>query len=431
MKDFCLLCALLAVPFSATAIAAELRAGVARIEITPPLEMNATLGGYGARMNKPATGVHDRVWAKCLVVSDGKSRYAIVTADILGFPPNFESAVVEKLADEGWTADRVMLLPSHSHTSIEMMALNTRNTLGIPQLGVFHKELYDLTVANFAKVIRDAARELAPVTIGTSRLELTGWNRNRRGNAFADPDLTVTRVDAAGKPLAVLVNWTAHATFMDDGDMMFSGDWPGHMQRTVEAMIGQGATVMFYNGAEGDQSPTPRANSGGRWEAAERYGREIGLIVHDQWLKTKPEDNVAFAVDSREIKLPERTWHKDFMQTGGSEYGMTEEGVSQLIELLIPKASHLSYVRLGSLIIVGIPGEMAGALGKRIKTEVAAKTGAQNVVIGGLADEWVSYIISAEEYRKGGYEASVSFYGETLGETMVKVAIENSDKMKP
>ncbi len=37
-----------------------------------------------------------------------------------------------------------------------------------------------------------------------------------------------------------------------------------------------------------------------------------------------------------------------------------------------------------------------------------------------LADEWVSYILPAEEYRKGGYEASMSFYGEGLGNILVE-----------
>ena len=30
--------------------------------------MKAALGGYGARMSKPAVGVHDAVWAKALVL---------------------------------------------------------------------------------------------------------------------------------------------------------------------------------------------------------------------------------------------------------------------------------------------------------------------------------------------------------------------------
>jgi hypothetical protein len=48
-----------------------LKAGVARVNLTPPMEMKAALGGYGARMSKPAIGVHDAVWTKALVPDEG------------------------------------------------------------------------------------------------------------------------------------------------------------------------------------------------------------------------------------------------------------------------------------------------------------------------------------------------------------------------
>jgi hypothetical protein len=44
----------------------NLTASVSTIDITPPLEMKYTLGGYGERMNKPAEGIHDRIFAKAL-----------------------------------------------------------------------------------------------------------------------------------------------------------------------------------------------------------------------------------------------------------------------------------------------------------------------------------------------------------------------------
>jgi len=53
------------------------------------------------------------------------------------------------------------------------------------------------------------------------------------------------------------------------------------------------------------------------------------------------------------------------------------------------------------------------------------------VVVGGLADEWVSYILSAEQYRKGGYEASVSFYGEQLGQVIADGAVRGASRLKP
>lgn len=66
-----------------------------------------------------------------------------------------------------------------------------------------------------------------------------------------------------------------------------------------------------------------------------------------------------------------------------------------------------------------MPGELASTLGDAVKERVRRATGAKHVVIGGLADEWTSYILALEEYHKGGYEASMSFYGDGLGPVIV------------
>ena len=51
--------------------ATALTANVASIDITPPLEMKYTLGGYGERMNNPAEGIHDPIMAKALALKSG------------------------------------------------------------------------------------------------------------------------------------------------------------------------------------------------------------------------------------------------------------------------------------------------------------------------------------------------------------------------
>lgn len=85
---------------------------------------------------------------------------------------------------------------------------------------------------------------------------------------------------------------------------------------------------------------------------------------------------------------------------------------------------------MGDLVILGVPGEMAAQLGIEIKSKGREITGARSVTIGGLADEWVSYMLPAGEYRKGGYEASVSFYGETLGATIVEGVVRSARGLK-
>lgn len=413
---------------------AELRAGVARVDLTPPLSMKAALGGYGARMNRPAEGVHDRIFAKALVVTDGRRKFALVTADMLGFSPPFKPAIVERLKEHGWSAEEVILLPSHSHTSIDMSALNPRNDLKIPQIGIHDPALYEFTLKKFVDVIQRAEQNLQPVAIGTSSRQIPGWNRNRREpGGVTDDELTVTRIDTlGGKPLAVLVNFTAHPTFMSEREMLFSGDWPGQLQRTLEAVIGEGVTAMYYNGAQGDQSPVARPDSGDSpWERAARYGQELGLLAADVWKKTATKRDVAFDFHLQAIQLPERRWHPDFMSTGGKEYGLSEAIMSEVLKKLAPTETTSGAVRLGDLVIVGIPGEMAAGLGMRVKAETKLATGAQHAVIGGLANEWISYILTPESYIKGsGYEASMSFYGPELGDRIMKEAIAGAAHLK-
>jgi Neutral/alkaline non-lysosomal ceramidase, N-terminal len=405
--------------------AAELKAGVARVDLTPPLELHAPLGGYGERMNRPAEGVHDRIFAKALVLADGEKKFALVTADIVGFPPPVKPALVERLKEGGWTKQQIMLLASHSHTSIEMNAINPLNTFQIPQIGIHSPRVYEFVMERLAQVVQAAERQLVPVAIGTSSISIEGWNRNRRGGTVIDKELTVTRIDTlAGKPLAVLVNFTAHPTFMSGEDMLFSGDWPGHLQRTLESLIGDGVTAMYYNGAEGDQSPVGRPDEGtSRWERAERYGRDLGIVAWKEWQQTRPAKDVAFAYHLHTIKLPERAWHPDFMKTGGAEYGLNEKVLKEMLPAMFPTEVDSISLRLGDLLVVGIPGEMAASLGMKIKSEAGKLTGAKHPTIGGLADAWISYMLPAEEYKRGGYESSVSFYGETLGDTMVAGAI--------
>ncbi len=75
--------------------------------------------------------------------------------------------------------------------------------------------------------------------------------------------------------------------------------------------------------------------------------------------------------------------------------------------------------------IIGAPGEMIAELGIDIKNKVRA-SGVPNPTIGGLANEWISYILSENQYQKGGYESSASFYGPTLGSVIHDKMIETA-----
>lgn len=410
-----------------------LHAGVARVDLTPPLALKPTLGGYSARMARPAEGVHDRVWAKALFLTDGKTKHVTVTADVLGFPHTFKPALMAKLKERNIGTDEVLLLASHSHNSLGIMDLNPDNVFGVPQIGVFNPKVLDHALAKIADAIEEASKRQAEVKLGTASRTLEGFARNRRGVGATLPLLTVTRLDRAddGKPFAVLVHWAAHPTFLGPKDMAFSGDWPGHLQRTLEALIGDGVVVMYLNGAQGDQSPTPRlrGNVSGH-EQAEAYGRDLALRTWKQWQDLRPEPNARLAFRIEEFSLPPKARHKDFMKEGGWLGGFLEKGLDGMLAKLLPEKSHCHILRLGGLALVGVPGELTAGLGVELRQKALAATGAETAVVGGLADEWISYMLTEEEYARGGYEATVSFYGPKLGPTVVEAAVKGAGRVK-
>jgi len=310
-----------------------------------------------------------------------------------------------------------------------MMSLHSKNNLNIPQIGIYNNDVLTLTTQKIKSVILEAQKNLQPVTIGTSRQQLNGWNRNRRkGNNFVDNDLTITRIDRMDQsPLAILINWTAHPTFMGPEDMEFSGGWPGHLQRTIEDLYQSNTTVFYYNGSEGDQSPAPRLNDANNWEQAKSYGTDLGSLSWElaQNIQTKPI--FTFDYHHFDIALPTRSWHPTLMMTGGKEYGINSEQADYIINLLFPDSTSSAFLSIGDLLIVGVPGEMTAELGKEIKDQVRQISKIEFVTIGGLANEWISYMLSEEEYKKGGYETSVSFYGPTLGPLIVNKIIKNSE----
>ena len=80
---------LLALLIPAAASAAELKAGIARVEITPSTFM--PMYGYANRKCGPANGTHDPLFAKALVLESGDSRMAPATAasKLNGWAPAF------------------------------------------------------------------------------------------------------------------------------------------------------------------------------------------------------------------------------------------------------------------------------------------------------------------------------------------------------
>ena len=74
------------------------RAGVAEVDITPPV--GAPMAGYYT--NREATGTHDPLHAKALVIEQGSTKVAMVACDLVSVPRELSGRGAGHRRKEDW-----------------------------------------------------------------------------------------------------------------------------------------------------------------------------------------------------------------------------------------------------------------------------------------------------------------------------------------
>jgi hypothetical protein len=407
--------------------AAEWRAGVAKVTITP--EQPMWMSGYASR-DRPAEGKLHDLWAKALALDDGEGHRAVlVTMDLCGIDRGLSQRVCKRIEEKhGLDRAAVALSVSHTHTG--------------PVVGNNLRAMYFLDERQ-AKLVDDYTRSLeeklvavageAMARLGPARLEWgvgkATFAVNRRNNKEED----VTRLREAGElkgpvdhdlPVlvvrerggeavrAVLFSYACHATTLQF--YQWSGDWPGFAQIELEKMF-PGAAALFIAGCGADQNPLPRRTV----QLAQEYGRQAAAGV-DGVVKAglKP---VAGPLRARysEIELPFAAvpTHEQLEKDAGS----SDKYVAGRAKLLLGqwgrdgglKATYPYPVqtwRFGSeptLVMLG--GEAVVDYSLRLKHELPAG----RTWIAAYCNDVMAYIPSARVLAEGGYEGggAMVYYG--------------------
>lgn len=264
---------------------AEYRAGVSRIDITPPV--GHAMGGYSDRKGN-ATGTHDPLYATVLVIESAGNSLALVTCDLR----SFISTRVGELARQKFGIKNTIISVSHTHSGPLTWEARTP----------WYAEAEDKMVEAIGKAkaaMFPASLEMSTghVYLGFNRRKVvdgrtTMWWRNadKLPSHPLDPTVNVLAVkDANGKRRAVLVNYACHPSVLGPDNLQYSADYPGAMKRYVESQT-PGALALFVQGGAGDINPyrdkEPVAGQG--FQAVEEMGQELGKTVISTLSKSRP-----------------------------------------------------------------------------------------------------------------------------------------------
>lgn len=396
---------------------AKLLAGFGRTDITPHLGF--ALVGYG---NRPggATGVHDRLSAKALVLETDDGCWALVSVEMCYLNINTVRDIRELIEQRlGIPPAHVMIATTHTHAG-------PRDR----ERGNWDRPLIEL-IAD-AVVAAYQARQSA--RIGTGYSFLYGYSINRRWlDRPVDPGIALLRVDDAdGNLLGVWSNFACHAVVLGYDNYQVSGDWPGYAMRKLEEALGGNVTCLFAQGGAGDVNPLvagvrERLRSGrpvqaignvsiyygaadapDRWNIGDRGGgtfaevAEVGEAFAAEVLHTIQTIQTTAAISP--------CWAEQVIVNAAAEPGEHPNRVkpplmTDLADILdenhIP--AEIQIVKLGDLVLVGEPGEVFGETAWKLKEHLRA-LGYKTPALVSYANGWLAYLPEPGAFPEGGYE---------------------------
>ena len=388
-----------------------LYAGVSKVNITPKIPIPIA---WNAGKNLVYEGIHDEVFVRALVFSDGTSKTVLITADATEFSSSFDDEVFNKIEKEtGIPKDNIMISVTNTHsgpTNIYSGMDYTQSTL--PEVKIYSDGLKDKIV----EAVKEADKKLKPTRIGTGRGQCK-MNVNRRapfppdGNlrlgknpdGLCDHEIIVLRIDDTnGNLMAVFINWPCQGAVMGPSDNLLTGDWPGATALFLEKEFGNNAVALVTIGASGDINPVvgPEGTAFGKSSiSSDTYGYLLGTevlrVLKDA--KTLPYGDIT--ASRKSIKLPGKLSYRDMPNISFDEALKLRPGTFK------PRPDmevRVSAVKIGTTIFAGISGDVFHEIGLKIKEMSPYK----NTFVVTHCNGWTGYIVTDKAYYEGGYEVA-------------------------
>jgi hypothetical protein len=284
-----------------------LSAGVARVDITPPLGL--PVGCWAAR-RALAQGAHEPLVAQALVLSDGPRSAAVVATDLVFVSGDLTRTVRRRVNELTGIPERaVSVHASHNHSAPSLVRGSTVGGLpDVPAFGRYADGLGDL----LSGAVYAAWRRLQPARLGAALGPVEGVSGNRVDpERRVDDSLAVVRIDRAdGSPLAALVNFAVHPISVGGVTVLWDAEYIAPLRDRVAATV-PGVECIFLQGCAGDVAPydwwfgNHEASPHG-YELRDRLGQALGEAAVEIYAAASVEEDVTVAADTAWLDLRRR-----------------------------------------------------------------------------------------------------------------------------
>jgi hypothetical protein len=380
---------------TAAARADTIRAGWAKVNITPPEPM--PLAGYGMRKGRTYQAVHDSLWARAFVFDNGVRKAALVTVDLLIVPPALMEALAQKLPGSGFTLDQVYLTATHSHHSAGGWA---HRLSGWAIAGTYQQAWVDRLAGHILQAIRraDGAKQRASLGVGMFPAGELVYNRLAPGNP-TDSLVRVLKIRQDGGATAALVTFSAHATCLRSQESILSRDYPGVLVDSLEKSA-QIDFAAFCAGAVGSHGPEA---GGEHLEKAGNMGHFLAqkILIDFNQIPVAAATEVAVANLPLPLRRPQWRIGENVRLRPWVFYAFFGR-----------YEASLKAMRIANTVWVGTPCDFSGELVPPLQGEAAPAT----LFVTSFNGAYIGYITNDVCYDRPHYETrDMNWYGPQNG----------------
>jgi neutral ceramidase len=411
-----------ALPARAAKRSNSLLVGAGKRRVTPPLSV-PYLTSSANGTNAPFQGLHDDLFARALVLDDGRQPLALLAVDAIGYDNatlgpgrDFTRELRRQVAARtGLKPAAILLAATHAHSTPETIGLTPfRDVPGVAEWLEHHLQ-------ELAEAVVEAWQRRAPARAFAGATRVEGIARYRRivlkngklsvHGPLPPPEQVAVpwQLDETlnllwferenGAPCAALMNYTAHPVVA----MLLPqvcADYPGAASTRVEQQL-PGAVCLFTNGAAGNIN-TVRVST--NFDDVTLLGHKLGTAVLSQIaaLRTGPPlRDITLEVCSQQFELRSRPC-PPLAQTlkAASSTAIGKDGTLTRLALKLaqgPIRGELQAMRLGPVRWISVPGEPF------VETGLVMKQASANFVVG-YANGYLGYFPTRRAYDEGGYE---------------------------
>ena len=346
----------------------------------------------GSSNGRALREIHDDVWARAVVLSQGNTSLAIVSLDLVGYFRGPIKEVQEEIRSTT-DVDYILVSSTHTHQGPDTIGMwgSSLTTTGIV-------DWYFPQVAEaLVQVIEEAASNQVPVDVVIGQYDIAPSDCNDTGvnnfnNDHRDPNIIDERIFSAlfteagtANTVATLVNWPNHPEVMIDETYQTSG-FPHYLREGMENGVqtadgpvpGLGGTSMYVQGMCGGMM-TPLGTDpwdlmGNQWteydfEMVQATGDYIAYFalgaIDDGETLTDPQLSFRF----KEVGIPvENEGYWLFINLGVLDIDLftfdVPEPDENIDEYNMPTAfTEVGVIELGPIEILTVPGEMLPEIG--------------------------------------------------------------------